>query len=204
MRLASLYDSRWDFTLYGEGFMALQGEEMQYIGVDALIRQPTLDPDYVSVADFVKTVRAGGQFDPDKVTPDKLAVLLERDCHAALAQVERIDTRGNASLMYEVADVKAWSHLGLHFAEKLRGAIALENFRAGGRSEDQRNAVRHLQQALAHWDQLVSITRPIYKDMKLAHYNGNSFDANPNNLFHWALIRGEVAQDVDVARRARL
>ena len=26
MRLASLYDSRWDFTLYGEGMLALQGE----------------------------------------------------------------------------------------------------------------------------------------------------------------------------------
>ena len=32
--------------------------------------------------------------------------------------------------------------------------------------------------------------------MKLTHYNGNSFDANPDNLFHWALIRDEVAQDL--------
>jgi hypothetical protein len=48
---------------------------------------------------------------------------------------------------------------------------------------------------------LIRITRPIYKDMKLAHYNGNSFDANPNNLFHWALIRNEVANDLVVASR---
>jgi hypothetical protein len=59
MRLASLYDSRWDFTLYGEGMLALQGEDTKYIGVDALINQPTLDPAYVSVADFVKTTLAG-------------------------------------------------------------------------------------------------------------------------------------------------
>ena len=26
LRLASLFDSRWDFTLYSEGFLALQGE----------------------------------------------------------------------------------------------------------------------------------------------------------------------------------
>jgi hypothetical protein len=38
--------------------------------------------------------------------------------------------------------------------------------------------------------------------MKLTHYNGNSFDANPNNLFHWALIRKEVANDVAVAKQA--
>jgi hypothetical protein len=48
LRLASLWDSRWDFTLYGEGFLALQGEETHYIGVDALINQPVMDPDYVS------------------------------------------------------------------------------------------------------------------------------------------------------------
>jgi hypothetical protein len=39
--------------------------------------------------------------------------------------------------------------------------------------------------------------------MKLTHYNGNSFDANPDNLFHWALVRKEVAADVEAARNAR-
>ncbi len=47
---------------------------------------------------------------------------------------------------------------------------------------------------------MIRITRPIYKDMKLTAYNGNSFDANPDNLFHWARIRDEVARDVEVAR----
>ncbi len=131
LRLASLFDSRWDFTLYSEGFLALQGEETHYIGVDALIKQPVMDPDYVSVADYVKTRRAGGQFGADRMTPDKLATLLERDSRRALELVKPIDSRGNASLEYEVADVRAWAFLGLHLAEKLRGAIALENYRAG-------------------------------------------------------------------------
>ena len=202
MRLASLYDSRWDFTLYGEGFLALQGEETRYIGVEALIRQPTLDPDYVPVADYVKTLLAGGAYAPERITPPRLADALEHDCRAALALVESIDTRGSASLMYEVADVRTWSHLGLHLAEKLRGAVALETFRATGDAGHRKAAISRLQRALAEWDQVIRITRPIYKDMKLAHYNGNSFEANPHNLFHWALIRGEVAEDVEVARRA--
>jgi len=201
LRLASLWDSRWDFTLYSEGFLALQGEETHYIGVDALINQPTMDPDYVSVADFVKTRRAGSSFDAQKITPDKLADALERDCHAALNLVRHIDVRKDSSLMYEVADVKAWAWLGLHLAEKLRGAIALQNFRAGGDARDQQQAISHLQRALEAWDEVIRITRPIYKDMKLTHYNGNSFDANPNNQFHWALVRDEVAKDVEVARQ---
>jgi hypothetical protein len=102
-----------------------------------------------------------------------------------------------------VADVKAWSQLGLHLAEKLRGAVALQTYRSSHAAADRQAAITHLEKALAAWDQLIRITRPIYKDMKLTHYNGNSFDANPKNLFHWALIRKEVAADVEVARRAK-
>jgi hypothetical protein len=38
--------------------------------------------------------------------------------------------------------------------------------------------------------------------MPLAHYNGNSRDANDDNLFHWARIRG-VAKDVEIAQASR-
>jgi hypothetical protein len=201
LRLASLYDSRWDFTLYSEGFLALQGEETRYIGVDALINQPTLDPDYVSVADYVKTIRAGGSFPADRITPPRLATLLERDNNAALALVRSIDIDQDTALVYEVADVRAWAYLGLHLAEKLRGATALQIFRASGAARDRQRAIAHLQKALGYWDQLIAVTRPLYADMKLTHYNGNSFDTNPNNLFHWARIRQDVARDVEVARR---
>jgi len=202
LRLASLFDSRWDFTLYSEGLLALQGEETHYIGVDALINQPTMDPDYVSVADYVKTLQAGGKFAAEKITPDKLAAVLEQDNRAALTEVGRIEVSGNASLSHEVADVKTWASLGLHLAEKLRGAIALQTYRTTGAARDKAAAVAHFEKALAYWDEVIRITRPLYKDMKLTHYNGNGFGANPDNLFHWALIRGEVARDLDVARQA--
>jgi hypothetical protein len=203
MRLASLYDSRWDFTLYGEGMLALQGEHTNYIGVDALINQPTMDPAYVSVADFVKTTLAGGTFGADRVTPPQLADLLERDCYEALRLVQRIDTGDNATLMYEVADVKAWSSLGLHLAAKLRGAVALATYRLTGDEATRQQAVGHLQKALAIWKLLAIDTRPIYRDMKLTHYNGNSFDANPDNLFHWDRLRPEVEKDVATALAAK-
>jgi len=201
MRLASLYDSRWDFTLYGEGMLALQGEYTNYIGVDALIKQPTMDPAYVSVEDYVKAVQAGKSFGPDRITPLQLADLLERDCNEAIGLVRNIGTADNASLRYEVADVEAWALLGTHLAKKLRGAVALATYRLTGDEAVKQKAISHLTAALADWDQLVAVTRPIYRDMKLTHYNGNSFNANPQNLFHWALIRDEVAKDVDVAKR---
>jgi hypothetical protein len=197
LRLASLYDSSWDFTLYCEGFLALQGDTTKYISVNQLIDQPTMDPDYVPVKDYVEKTLKGETFSKDKVTPDTLTDMLEKDNRKALQLVDNIDVSGNASLMYEVADVKVWAYLGLHLAEKLRGAIALETYRLQGRLHKE--AIEHLKKALGYWDEVIKITRPIYKDMPLTHYNNNFFTANKNNFFHWALIRDEVARDVDIA-----
>ena len=200
MRLASLYDSKWDFTLYGEGMLALQGEETHYIGIDALINQPTLDPAYVSVADYVKTTIAGGTYGADRITPLQLAEWLERDCNEAMRLIGGIDSKNNGSLIYEVADVRAWSLLGLHLAEKLRGAVALATYRLKGDEALKQRAVDHLELAVATWKRLATDTKLLYRDMKLTHYNGNSFDANPNNLFHWNRVLPEVEQDVAKAR----
>jgi hypothetical protein len=69
-----------------------------------------------------------------------------------------------------------------------------------GGEENQKAAIDHLQRALGFWDEVIAITRPLYEDMRLTAYNGNSRDANPNNLFHWALVRHEVAHNIDIAR----
>ena len=203
LRLASLYDSRWDFTLYGEGFLALQGDYTKYISVDQLIGQPTMDPAYVGVADYVDTLAKGGSYPPGRITPPMLIDMLERDNREALRLVSAIDYGNDASLRYEVADVKTWANLGLHLAEKLRGAVALKTYRVSGGEANKQQAIAHLEKAVAYWDEVVKITRPLYKDMRLTHYNHNFFVANDNNLFHWALIRDQVANDVKIARDAR-
>lgn len=202
LRLASLYDSGWDFTLYGEGFMALIGNKFQYIPVTRLISQPTLDPDYVSVKDYIDTLLKGGSFNVNEITPPVLVKMLTSDCEKALKIVAKINTNKNSSLMYEVDDVKAWANLGLHLAEKLKGAMALQKYYLEGGEANKRDAVRYLERSLNYWDQVIEITRPIYRDMPLTHYNGSSYDRNDNNLFHWARIRPEVAKDIEIARNA--
>lgn len=202
LRLASLYDATWDFTLYGEGFLALIGDTTRYISVDRLINHPTLDPNYVSVKDFVSQTLSEKTFAKEKITPLILIDNLVNDCQKALGFVKDIDVSNNSSLMYEVADIKSWSYLGLHLAEKLKGAIALETYRKIGGEENKQDAIRHLSSALDNWDEVISITRPIYKDMPLTHYNGSSHDRNDDNLFHWALIRDEVANDIEIAKSA--
>ncbi len=178
----------------------MQGEHTRYISVDQLISHPTMDPAYVSVGDYVAAVSNGRTFGAERITPPILIDLLERDDNEALRLVKGIDPSGNPSLMYEVADVKTWANLGLHLAEKLRGALALQTYRLSGGEEHKREAIDHLQHALAYWDEVIRITRTIYRDMPLTHYNNNSRDANGDNLFHWARIRAEVAEDIEIAK----
>jgi len=207
LRLASFFDCTWDFTLYTEGFMALNpdNKRVEYITVDRLINQPPLDTDYVSIADYVKSVLTRQSISKNKITPPVLAATIEKDSRKALELVKDINTSGNTSLMYEVADVKAWANLGLHFAEKLKGAVALQTYRLSGGEGNKRNAVKHLEKALQFWDVVINVTRPIYNDMPLVHYSqqdGKSWKENDHLRFHWALLRPDVAKDVEIAKNA--
>jgi hypothetical protein len=207
LRLGSAFDFTWDFTLYSEGFMALNNKvrKVEYISIDRLMKQPATDPDYVSVLDYVKATTAGETFADDKVTPPVLIQLLERDCQQALDLVKNISTSGNSSLMYEIADIKAWANLGLHFAEKLRGAVSLQTYIVNGGEEYKQNSIRQLQNALKYWDNVIAITRPIYNDMPLVHYSeegGRHWRQNDHLRFHWELLRPDVAKDIEFAKNA--
>jgi hypothetical protein len=206
LRLASLFASTWDHTLYSEGFMWLDEKQevpkMAYISVDSLIKQKVLDPAYVNIADYVAGRAKGQAFAADRVTPPVLADRIEADCREALRLADGIAPGGNVALMYEVADVKTWSHLGLHLAEKLRGGVALQTYRQSGGEENKARAIRHMENALAQWDEVVRITRPIYRDMLLTHNIGYSATLQPDSPFHWALIRPQVANDLETARNA--
>ena len=207
LRLASSFDFTWDFSLYSEGFMALDNtvKRVEYISIERRINQPPIDPDYVSVANYVKTISSGGSFEKNKITPLILADMVERDCIKALALVKNIRVAGNNALMFEVADVKAWSNMGLHFAEKLRGAVALQTYRTKGGEENKQAAIKYLENSLKFWDVVISITRPIYNDMPLTHYseqNGVRSKENQRLLFHWEKLRPDVAKDIEIAKKS--
>ena len=65
-----------------------------------------MDTAYDSVSDYVKTVTANGSYPRDKITPPVLIQDLEHDNIKAIELVATIHTKGNASLMYEVADMR--------------------------------------------------------------------------------------------------
>lgn len=200
LNYATSIDFAWDFTIYGEGMMVLGRNGMQPMSVERLIVQPTLLPNWLSVQDFVAKNAAGEALGAYIFTPLMLADRMEADSRKALDLVAGIDPAGDPSFMYEVADVKTWANLGLYYAEKLRGAVALQTFRTAGNAADKQAAVDHLTRSLAFWDEVIAITRPIYTDMPLTHYNPPNNGRTEDNLFHWALIREPIAADIAVAR----
>lgn len=207
LRLASDFDFTWDFSLYSEGFLALNRDKkvVEYISLDWLIRQPPTDPDYVSVANYVRASLSDSAFPGTKVTPPVLAAMLEKDCREALSLVSSINTSGNTALMFEVADVKAWANLGLHFAEKIKAAVALQTYRMKGDETNKQKAIAHAENALKYWDDVIAITRPIYRDMPLVHYSEQGGVRSKENQFlefHWEKIRPDVARDVEIAQSA--
>ena len=202
LHYATATDFTWDFTIYGEGMMVFGPKGIQPMSVEQLIVQKPLLREWLSVQDFVAKRTTGEAVPPGTMTPLLLADLMAADGLKALRLVEGIDASRNPSLMYEVADVKTWANLGLYYAEKLRGAVALQTFRTAGDPSEKQAAVAHLEKSLAYWDQVVAITRPLYKDMPLAHYNPPDNRRTENNLFHWQRLRPAIASDVAVARNA--
>ena len=208
LRLASDFDCGWDFTLYSEGFMALDPtvKRVDYISLDRLIMQPPLDSNYVSIADYVKAISAKKSFSKNRITPPALASMLKNDCNRALALVNNIGTIKDKALLYEAADIKTWAYLGLHFSEKIKAGIALQTYRTNGGEKNKQIALQHANGALRYWDEVIRLTRPLYNDMPLVHLSeqeGKSWKENYNLTFHWEKLRGEVAKDIEIIKAAR-
>lgn len=205
LRLASDFDLRWDFTLYSEGMMALDDKtkRVEYISLDRLMHQHTLDTDYVSIEKYVLDTRDHKTFSKDKITPPLLAHMLELDCNKALSLVKNIPTNKNKALMYEVSDIRIWAYLGLHFAQKIKGGLALQQYNISGNEKEKVNAIQYLNQGVQYWDEIIKITRPIYKDMPLVHYSeqdGKPWQENDGLRFHWEYLRKDVVRDVEFAK----
>jgi hypothetical protein len=192
LHIASFYQGTSDGTLYSEGFAAQRGREMQLISIDQLINRPTLDPSYVSIADFVK---AGRQAPAGKTSPLKLADTAEREAAEVMRIVQAI--RGGRSveptLDCELMDLESWAWMDRYLAEKLRGGVALATFRATGDAAEKQRAVDALERAATDFGTLARLIH--------SHNNPvipNIFDAN----FSWTKLAPQAQADVETARTA--
>jgi len=187
-RILSFFRVAQDATNYAEGFLGLR----EFLTVKHVVESTPTDPNYVSVTEFGD---GKGILDA-KLTPIELAAALEVDSLKALALVSDLTTT-DPTLQCEIEDVKAWSHLGLHFSKKLRSAVALNQ-------KNKADAVTFITQAQQHWTDLVSVTEDhiipgfVYGEKRVE--NPGQWHWN-DGQWHWSAYQDEVAADVEWVKK---
>ena len=191
LHFACQYEGHNDHSLYCEGFCTW-GENVSFIHVDRLIERPALDERYLNIREFVK---AGEPRKRGALYPPVLADQLDRNAKEAMRIVGKLRGAGPVSptLAAELTDIEAWSHYSEYFADKLRGAVALERYRQRGGSENQAAAVAYLEEASLHWKCLASAAHR-YNLPELA------FRTYDRRKFSWTDLQKDVDRDIEIAR----
>ncbi|MGK7393495.1 MAG: hypothetical protein ACNS62_02945, partial [Candidatus Cyclobacteriaceae bacterium M3_2C_046] len=193
LRIASFWNGTWDFTLYSEGFMARQGSGTSLISLENLIDVDPLDPDFVSIREFVEAGQDAQMFSAGQITPLDLANQLENDAKLALKLIKDVDPGTDKGLIQELTDIQIWSNLSLYFASKLKAGLAWHSFLQEKNSADQLLAKNHMAHALKYWQTLSSLASHAYQPMPLVHLNNNQ-----DKVFHWSKLTGQVQSELEM------
>ena len=188
LRLASFYNATWDFTLYSEGFMARSANSNpeRLITVEELIKRNPLEPDYLSIREYVKMLKSGTPVPEGKISPLQLAEQSAKDGESALSILKTVSLNdAPKQLEAEVASAKAWAYMHLYFAEKLRAAVALQRFRTDKDAEQGKLAVQCLKRAVDQWEQLAIVTDSVIAEMPLTQIHSFRKEGPDPRVFHW-------------------
>jgi hypothetical protein len=209
--LASFHGSTWDYTLYSEGFLApftsnggLHDTVSSFISIDELIDHPTLDPNYISIPEYVKANSEKKQVPVGKVTPVALADSLETDSKFVLDILKQLRRGASKALVCELDDLETWAHLSSYFAHKLKAGVALQTFRVSKDVTQQQKAVAFLTRALEEWRKVAQITSGHYKEVPYIDDHSTGGSAYKDALlFSWSKYLPQVERDIILAKEAK-
>ncbi|MEK7404751.1 MAG: hypothetical protein AAB225_06550, partial [Acidobacteriota bacterium] len=159
-----------------------------YHDIFTYIFNNTIEPSLMNIPEFVAGKKTGS-------TPLEVADRLEGYGRRALELIGRARAgveRGQKEFACTELDVQAAGNLGLYHAAKLRGAVQLARVLLLGETKARAEAVRHLEQALAAWRNVVKATEPHYVTHEVWLFG----------QFDWKRYTPDVERDVEIARRA--
>ncbi|MEM6884989.1 MAG: hypothetical protein AAF571_08145 [Verrucomicrobiota bacterium] len=101
-----------------------------------------------SIREYVKQPQS------KKASPLQIADQLDELAEATLDGLAEIRSQSDASEFRQTCgDLQAFAYLSQYYADKIRGSVAVHQFRVTGKAAFQSAAVRHLEAAVAHWEQ---------------------------------------------------
>lgn len=213
LRLASFYASTWDYTLYSEGFMAPRLPAGNYgtddghslfISIDELVDHKVLDPNYLSIKEYVQHISEMKKIPDRKVDPITLAQELTANADSAFALIKslkKFNTKFNSEYNQELDDIQTWALLSQYFAIKLRAGVALQFYHKQGKGKDKDSAIRYLEECLGIWRDIAEITAKNYYEVP--YFKSNIREDNPAvDNFSWKKYIPEVERDIEIARQS--
>ena len=206
LHLASFYKGTWDFTLYSEGFMSAwpagyDDDKSPFISIEELIRHETLDPRYLSIAEYARQKQEKKEIPDDLITPPELAAMLQEDCTTAINLLGELRKNEHVpALVSELDDLETWCHLGYYFADKLLAGVFLESYYLGKDPRDMEKAVAYLESCVGHWENVIRLTVDRYQYMPYVSMGHPEQRWPEFKAFHWELFLQDVRADLDHVR----
>ncbi len=211
LRLASFHRSTWDYTLYAEGFIEAEpsspnaafDRSSPFISIEEFIDHETLDPNLLSIPEYIEHLTNGREIPADMLAPLELAAASESDSREALGIVASLRPKADdfsGALISELDDVATWCYLGLYLADKIRAGVALEHYRNTGDLIQKKEAVELLEKCLSHWDGVIAYTKDRYQPTP--HVTTQRYNEEVYRAFSWELMRSQVVRDIEFAKKA--
>ena len=181
-------------TAYEQARINYRRNEM-YHSLPTYIFNNTIDSSLEDVLAYVARTLAQGSAPAGTQSPLEVAEGLEADGRAALGISAPPDPGGAYSNEYACArlDNEAYGHLGLYYAEKIRGVVALATFMFTGEPSHKTRAAKHLRAALDHWKSLATVTKSHYITHEVWLFG----------QFDWGMYTPLVEQDIAIAEATK-
>ncbi len=183
--------NNWDFMWAVEGCM---DSGKGFHTVDDFIKgKPMERSGIISIPDFVD--RQLAERAVDETTPLQVAEQLHKhasDTLTVLARIRRKTPQPGKQLRLTLADIEAMAHLGNYYSAKILGAVELCAFRKSKDAKRKAAAVKHLEQAVKHFDSYARVAASLYHPQLLAR----------TRRTEWMKILDDVKKDVEIARSA--
>jgi len=208
--LASFFAATWDYTLYSEGFLApfpanagLHDNVSSFISINELIDHPTLDPNYLSISEYVKLIQGNRTIQEGKISPLTIADSLEVQSQTVLKLVRQLRSISNPTLACELDDLETWAYLSGYFADKLRAGIALQTFRVSSDKSQKQLALKLITQGIKHWKMVCDITSKHYHQIPyLQGYVSNENAYKDANWFLWSKYLPQAERDISLVKES--
>ena len=171
---------------------ACQGKRGDFLTLNDLIAgEPIVGAKEISIPEFLKLT---GPANPGKVvTPLDVSQNLEAFAADSLRGCQRL-WESNAALSPElrglVSDIEAMDWMGRYYADKIRGATRLAQFRQSGDPVQKQAAVVALENALKSWQTYARLASSQYRPQDLAR--GGKLD--------WQELTKDVEKEVATVR----